>query len=82
VSQFEIVPIKSTDEFKQLVKVGDYLRGWATGKIVKVTAIGLGRFLFLVNGYRKREGVATMICQANWQLLRGYQEPQEKEDLP
>ena len=35
----------SLQEFKLVFKVGDLLCGWATGKTVKITAIGETRFL-------------------------------------
>lgn len=39
-----IIPI---EEFKQTFKVGDLIEGYATNKIVKITAIGNEKFLYI-----------------------------------
>lgn len=66
----KIVVINSVDEFKAKVKVGDWLRGWATRRQVQVTAIGETRFLFRETVGRYTEAVGTMNpASCKWDLI-------------
>lgn len=55
------------EDFKAKFKVGDCIMGWATGKVVKITAIGEKRFLFADGSEKER--VSAMDCwNRKWQL--------------
>lgn len=57
-------------EFKKMFRVGDYVCGWATGKTVRITAIGDRRFLH-IDQSRDYEGVSTMQRPGfEWQLVK------------
>lgn len=61
----------TAEEFIETVKVGDYLKGYSTGKIVQVTGIGETRF-FYRDEYRRSEYVSNMSSQmAKWRKVDG-----------
>lgn len=66
----------TVQEFKLVFKPGDKVIGWATGKVVEITAIGNSRFLCLDhNGY---ERVCTIEAH-EWELS-DVNPPRTKEE--
>lgn len=53
-------------EFRELFKPGDYIRGWSTGKTVKITAIGEERFLYRDVGHSGRRAEYVRGITATW----------------
>jgi hypothetical protein len=49
----------SAKEFKETFKIGDEITGWATGKSIKIIAIGNERFLW-IDQFSGHEGVSKM----------------------
>lgn len=61
--------LRGFQEFKDNVKVGDYLLGFAMREKIKVTAIGEQRFLYTKETCKKE--MVSMIYQAtfHWELV-------------
>ena len=59
------VVYKTPEEFKAAIKVGDYLSGWATPKVIQVTAFGQKNRFLAVDVYGQ-ETVHTMTATTGW----------------
>jgi hypothetical protein len=62
----------SPAEFKQKFKVGDHIMGWGTGKVVKITGIGISRFLY-ADGTDKERVVSMTYQGRDWQRAPNIQ---------
>lgn len=73
------------DEFKETFRVGDFIRGWSTRKLMQITAIGESRFLYRDFRGSDREWVAAMEnVMARWEKDEEAcaNDPQSEEPVP
>lgn len=62
------VVYKTPEEFKAVIKVGDYLTAWSTEKVVQVTAFGQKNRFLGVDVFGE-ERVQTMTAHTGWEKV-------------